>query len=167
MPNTLVGAFASVFASACLRGSERWRMIVLALLMGFTITGCQSLQLVASYDEKTYEETIRIGHKVDVYYAKLVDVPLAERRYASSAVQYAEIEADIRSLVRRNAARPLNSESQEISGQILKFWMQYRDKHREKDAYPDARFDRERFFRLFNAAAAAEEVKRLQTDDKQ
>lgn len=163
MTNTLVGAFAS----ACLRGSTRWRMVALALLMVCTLTGCPSLQLVATYDEKTYEETIRIGREVDVYYAKLVDVPPAERRYASSATQYAEIEADIRSLVRRNAARPLNSESQKITGQILKFWMQYRDKHREKDAYPDARFDRERFFRLFNAAAAAEEVKRLQTDDKQ
>lgn len=165
MPNTLVGAFG--FASACLRCTARWRMIALALLMGCTLSACSSLQLIASYDEKTYEETIRVGREVDVYYAKLVDVAPAERRYASSAVQYAEIEADIRSLVRRNAARPLNSESQKISGQILKFWMQYRDKHREKDAYPDARFDRERFFRLFNAAAAAEEAKRLQTDDKE
>jgi len=164
MTNTLVGAFAS----ACLRRDKsRWRMIAFALLMACTLSACQSLQLVASYDEKTYEETIRVGREVDVYYAKLVDVPLADRRYAASATQYAEIEADIRSLVRRNAARPLNSESQKISGQILKFWMQYRDKHREKDAYPDARFDRERFFRLFNAAAAAEEVKRLQTDDNQ
>lgn len=163
MPNALVGAFAP----ARLRSSLRWRMMALALLMAFTLSGCPSLQLVAAYDEKTYEETIRVGREVDVFYAKLVDVPLADRHYASSASQYAEIEADIRSLVRRNAARPINGESQQITGQILKFWMQYRDKHREKDAYPDARFDRERFFRLFNAAAAAEEAKRLQADDKQ
>lgn len=140
--------------------------VLWALLLTLGLAACSHVRLVAPFDEKTYEETIRIGREVDLFYARLVDVPLAERRYAAYAERYAQIEADIRSLVRRNAARPLNDESHTIVLRILTFWTQYRDKHREKDAYADARFDRERFFRLFNAAAAAEEVKRLQSDDR-
>jgi len=149
-----------------LRVVAGWLARYWMLLVAACLAGCSNVQLVGTYDEKTYEETIRIGREVDVFYAKLIDVSTEKRRYAPYADRYAEIEADIRSLVRRNAARPLNSESSKINGQILKFWTQYRDKHREKDAYSDARFDRERFFRLFNAAAAAEEVKRLQKDDR-
>lgn len=148
------------------RTAAQWLVLHWMLLVAACLAGCSNLQLIASYDEKTYEETIRIGREVDLFYAKLVDVLPDKRRYAPYADRYAEIEADIRSLVRRNAARPLNSESSKINNQILKFWTQYRDKHREKDAYSDARFDRERFFRLFNAAAAAEEVKRLQKGDR-
>lgn len=149
-----------------LRSAARWPVVVWTLLVVLCLAGCSNLQLVASYDEKTYEETIRIGREVDLFYAKLIDVSPGERRYAPYSDRYAEIEADIRSLVRRNAARPLNNESQKISKQILKFWIEYRNKHREKDAYSDARFDRDRFDRLFTAAVAAEEVKRLQKDDR-
>lgn len=149
-----------------LRSAARWPVFVWMLLAALCLAGCSNLQLVASYDEKTYEETIRIGREVDLFYARLVDVPKNELRYVPYSDRYAEIEADIRSLVRRNASRTLNSESQKICKQILKFWTQYRDKHRSKNAYDDAVFDRERFDRLFTAAVAAEEVKRLQDDDR-
>ncbi|MDO9234745.1 MAG: hypothetical protein Q7U28_01770 [Aquabacterium sp.] len=158
--------FKHTVSSFSIWGRARWRTLAWVLLVACTLAGCTHMQLLASYDDKTYEETIRIGREVDVHYARLVELAPELRHYAASAPQYVEIEADIRSLVRRNAARPLNEESQKISGQILKFWTQYRDKHREKDAYPDARFDSDRFSRLFNAAVAAEEVKRLQTDDR-
>jgi len=157
---------AALMIPGPLRSAVRWPVVVCTLLVALCMAGCSSLQLVASYDEKTFEETIRIGREVDLFYAKLVDVPKTERQYAPYSDRYAEIEADIRSLVRRNAARPLNGESQEISNRILKFWTEYRDKHRTENAYDDAFLDRKRFDRLFNAAVAAEEVKRLQDDDR-
>ena len=161
------------------------------------LASCSHIQLVADYDATTYEETIRIGKSVDLFYATILDTKNEERVYDKYAAKYIEIEADIRSLVRRNAARELNQESKTISNNILGFWEKYRCNHKnryrnrplsndeicdsydeckdikdeqQKSActsrrgYPTAKFDRDRFSRLFNAAAAAEEAK-LSPDD--
>ena len=127
---------------------------------------CRHVQLVADHDAASVEETIRIGKRVDVFYGKVVELDTAARGYAPFADDYIEIEADIRSLVRRNTARPLNSESTQIARTILAFWTQYHQKHKTKDRYPDARFDRRRFERLFDAALSAEVAKRLGAEDR-
>lgn len=127
---------------------------------------CRHVQLVADYDAASVEETIRVGKRIDVFYGKMVELDTAARVYAPFADQYIEIEADVRALVRRNTARPLNSESTQIARTILSFWTQYHDKHKTKDRYPDARFDRRRFERLFDAALSAEVAKRLGAEDR-
>lgn len=139
----------------------RGGLLAIALLA----TACRHVQLVADYDAASVEETIRIGKRVDVFYGKVVELDTAARVYAPFAEDYIEIEADIRSLVRRNTARPLNSESTQIAKTILGFWTQYHEKHKTKDRYPDARFDRRRFERLFDALSA-EVAKRLGAEDR-
>jgi hypothetical protein len=129
-------------------------------------TACAPIRLVADYDAASVEETIRVGKRVDIFYGRIVELDTAARVYAPFVDQYIEIEADIRSLVRRNTARPLNSESTQIARTILAFWTQYHDKHKTKDRYPDARFDRRRFERLFDAALSAEVAKRLGAEDR-
>lgn len=142
------------------------RRALAAWLGAALLGGCSYLQLIADYDTKTYEETIRIGKEVDLFYGKLIELPPGQRAYAPHSARYVEIEVEIRSLVRRNAARRLNEESQKITRSILGFWERYQAKHKKDDTYPDARFDRDRFSRLFNAAAAAEEAKKLSGADR-
>ncbi len=139
---------------------------MLLLSGSLLLAGCPHLQLVAQYDATTFEETIRVGREVDLFYGRLLELPPDERHYAPFQDRYIEIDADLRALARRNAARALNSQSREISESILGFWGRYREKHKSRNRYDDAAFDRDRFTRLFNAAAAAEEVKRLKDDDR-
>ena len=127
---------------------------------------CTHVQLVADYDAASVEETIRVGKRVDLFYGKVVELDTAARTYATFADQYVDIEADIRSLVRRNTARPLNSESTQIAKTILGFWVQYHAKHKKADRYQDARLDRLRFERLFDAALSAEVAKGLPPGDR-
>jgi hypothetical protein len=145
-----------------LRSVFRGGLVVAALLTA----ACAPIRLVADYDATSVEETIRVGKRVDVFYGKVVELDTAARVYAPFANDYIEIEADIRSLVRRNTARPLNSESTQIAKTILGFWTQYHEKHKTKNRYLDARFDRRRFERLFDAALSAEVAKRLGAEDR-
>ena len=145
-----------------LGGKLRGVILATALLT----PACAHIQLVADYDAASVEETIRVGKRVDLFYGTVLELDAASRAYAPFADQYVDIEADIRSLVRRNAARPLNSESTQISETILSFWIAYHDKHKTKNAYPDARLDRLRFDRLFNAALSAEVAKKLGAADR-
>jgi len=144
-----------------------WLRLAGALLVLLLLSGCPHLQLIAEYDAKNFEETIRVGKSVDVFYGRMLEMPDGQRPYAKFADQYVEIEADIRSLVRRNAARQLNDESTAISQTILRFWIQYRKKHETNSSrYSDARLDRLRFNRLFTAAASAEAAKKLTAEDR-
>ncbi len=102
------------------------------LVFALLLAGCSHIQLVADYDAMTYEETIRIGRSVDLFYANLLEVKNDERAYAKYTDKYIEIEADIRSLVRRNAARELNQESKTITRDILGFWEKYRCNHKNR-----------------------------------
>lgn len=141
------------------------RRLTLALALTLFASACAHIQLVADYDEATMNETIRVGRRVDVFYGTLVELEPAQRTYAPFAKDYIDIGADIRSLVRRNAARPLNDESLKISSDILGFWQAYQKKHKTANAYPDARLDQLRFDRLFTAAVSAEAAKQRAPGD--
>ncbi|MGC3979689.1 MAG: hypothetical protein QM808_00335 [Steroidobacteraceae bacterium] len=145
-------------------GLKIGRAFVLAIL-AMLVSACAHVQFVAEYDAKTLEETLRISKEVETFYGHLVELPAERRTYAQFASQYIDIGADINSLYQRNAARSLNSESQRITQDILGFWRQYQQKHKSKDAYPDARLDQLRFGRLFTAAVSAEAAKRLDAAD--
>jgi len=153
-----------MFANA--RIHRTWLVLCAVLLLAFGLGAC-TVKLVADYDEATFNEVLRVGKEVDRFYGMLLEVPEGQRPYATYAKQYVDIETDIRSLVTRNQARPLNKESTQISETILKLWIKYKDKHEAKNAYPTAvaKLDRHRFQRLFRAAAAAEEAKKLKPGD--
>lgn len=146
-----------------------------AILLFFTIaiSGCSRVSLVTDYDANTYEEIIRIGKEVDRFYGILLEQDESERVYKNYSAAYVEIEIDIRSLYIRNKSRPLNSESTQISKSMLDLWVKYKKRHKDnaghedKDTYKtgNAVLDRNRFIRLFIAAASAEDVKNLKTGD--
>lgn len=141
--------------------------IVLVVLIIVTTSGC-TMHFVPDFDSVTFDEILRVGKEVDIFYGTLMEQPSEERTYGKYALPYVSIEADIRTLVIRNKLRALNQESTEIAETILSLWVKYKGRHKEKDAYSDgnARLDRERLSRLFTAAASAESAKRLDVDDK-
>lgn len=130
------------------------------------IAGCPTVQFVADYDAATFEEILKVGKKVDRFYGDLLEMAENQRRYSNYSERYVEIETDIRSLWMRNQARPLNDESTRISKIILDFWIKYKAEHRAENKYGtgEAKLDRDRFSRLFAAAANAELAKKLEDD---
>ena len=143
------------------------RPFVLLILLLVAAGGCQ-VKFVADYDAATFEEILKTGKTVDRFYGDLLEVPEAQRKYATSSARYVEVETDIRSLLTRNQVRPLNTESIKINETILNLWMKYKDNHQKTDTYRTgvAQLDRGRFLRLFKAAADAETAKRLDSEDK-
>ena len=137
------------------------------ILLAFSLGGC-TVKLVADYDSVAFEEILQVGRKVDKFYGDLLESKSSERAYQKFSDRYVEIETDIRSLVTRSGARALNEESTQISGITLNLWVKYKDGHKAKDTYSDgtAKLDRNRFIRLFAAAASAERAKNLDADDK-
>ena len=143
----------------------RWKPLAgLVLALVLALCGC-SLKYVADYDSTTLEQTLAAGKKVDLFYGNLLETLPSQRPYAKYSTSYVDIEVDLRALVSRNQARALNGESIRIAQIILEKWDKYKDNHKAKGGYPDgiARLDRDRFLRLFRAAADAEEAKKITT----
>jgi hypothetical protein len=141
--------------------------LLLSVTLSHAISGC-AIQLVADYDSAAFEEILAVGKKVDKFYGSLLEVKPDNRPYSAFSEQYVVLETDVRSMLLRNQARALNSESTEISRIILKLLTKYKDRHKARNTYTDgnAKLDRNRFTRLFASAASAEEAKRLTTEDK-
>ncbi len=149
------------------RGRSRGSGVAALLAACVAACACQ-IQLVADYDQATFEEILRTGKKVDRFYGALLERPEAQRPYSEFSAQYVEIESDLRSLVTRNQARPLNRESTQIAGTILELWQKYKAAHQAGNGYKSALagLHRKRFTRLFNAAASAEEARKLAPEEK-
>ena len=132
----------------------------------FILAGC-SVKFVADYDSKTYEEILRVGKDIDKFYGALLEQDNKDRSYKKYSDQYVALESELRSLFIRNKSRPLNDESTQISESILKLWIKYKNKHKDKATYTtgNAKLDRNRFVRLFISAASAEAAKSLDPDD--
>lgn len=139
----------------------------LAALACLAFAAC-SIQLVADYDATTYEEILRVGKKVDLFYGHLLEAPEKDRKYSKYSEKYVEIESDLRALYMRSKSRPLNQESTEISRITLDLWVKYKQAHQNRDAYSSgiAKLDRGRFQRLFGSAADAEAAKKLDPGDR-
>lgn len=144
----------------------RW-LVLPTLLLLIASAGC-GVKFVADYDDATFNEILKISKSVDRFYGDLLEAPEADRKYAKYSGRYVDIETDVRSLLTRNKLRPLNAESIQINETILKLWLKYKDAHQKTDGYRTgvARLDRDRFLRLFGAAADAEAAKRLDRDDR-
>lgn len=145
----------------CLRRFRCLGWLILCLVAPLVLGHC-AVRLAADYDAWTFEEIIRTAKQVDLFYGQLLEKSEEERTYASSAPQYVAIESELRALLLRNQARPLNLESSRILEIILTDWQECRERHKARGRYPtgEAKLDRQRFMRLFGSAAAAERVKK-------
>lgn len=140
--------------------------LFILLLFAAASVGC-NVKFVADYDETTYEEILRVGKEVDIFYGELLETAESNRSYQDYSQSYVLLESELRSLYARNQSRPLNDESTKISRSILNLWIKYKNRHQEKGTYKtgNAKLDRNRFIRLFISAASAEAAKNLDPDD--
>ncbi|NNM82817.1 MAG: hypothetical protein HKL98_09490, partial [Burkholderiales bacterium] len=82
-----------------------------ATAMFLLILGGCAVRLVSGYDQGTFDSILSAEREVDLFYGELLESPPSERPYSKYASGYLRIETDLRILVTRNQARPLNSES--------------------------------------------------------
>jgi|WetSurMetagenome_2_1015567.scaffolds.fasta_scaffold377684_2 hypothetical protein len=155
--------------SRCLNIRRCTGVLLIVALQVFLMclsAGC-SIRLVSGYDAATEEEIFKCAKMIDQFYGKLIETDANKRQYAAFADQYVTIETELRSLVLRNKVRSLNEDSTLIAENILKLWVEYRDLHKEKNAYSDgnAGLDRDRFARMFSYAARAEGAKKPGASD--
>jgi hypothetical protein len=147
-----------------------WRLLAAGLLLSL-LCACTGLKLVADYDAEAAKGITDTSAEVFAFYDKLIDARAepgaAKLPYAGFATEWGRIETRIRVMEVREAARPLNAESQRIARTILEFWQKYRAAHQKSGDYPAvlAAVHRDRFQRLFTAALVAERAKALATAD--
>lgn len=147
-------------APLCRRG-------LLALLGAVLLAGC-SLTLIDEFDKDTLDATFAVARKVDEFYARLLDRPAGDRRYAELSDAYNAIEADLNSLVLRNKVRPYNEDSVTIVTNALTLWQKYKAGHKADDGYyTDGKIGlhRHRLQRLFAYAIRAEVPKPAPDDN--
>lgn len=133
---------------------------VLIILVGIFASAC-TVKYVADYDAEVKAEILRVAKDVDLFWGRLLDTPVDERRYAEFMDEYNEIEADLRNLVMRNRIRPLNKLSTEQSQIALELWLDDKNSHKKNDTISDfiAKRHREQFVRVFVAMARGETAK--------
>lgn len=118
-------------------------MVCCALILA--CAGC-AVKLIADRDSTTEEHIFASAERVDLFYARLLDIAEDARPYAAFSTDYLTIEAHLRTLLLRNQVRQLNADSTKIAETIVNFWVKYKDMHKEQDTYTTgtARLDRER-----------------------
>ena len=138
---------------------NKYKLIMLLTIL-LIILSC-SVKFVSDYDSKTADKIIRLSKMIDLFYLDIKEIQPEKRLYQKVSKEYKLIEIEIRSLVLMNKIRPLNKESTQIAQQILDFWIEYKEKHKENNTYKDSLLNihNKRFTRLFIAMAVAEEVK--------
>jgi len=138
------------------------------LAVAVLLQGC-AMRLVADYDKRAEDDLIATYESISRFYDTLAATPAAERQYDPFAPQYAEVATDLRVLILRESARPLNGESAKIVTNILAAWEATRDRHQRYSAdparaanpYPDSLIDLDRtqFDDHFRAAVTGEQAK--------
>ncbi len=142
--------------------SRQYPLLFLLFFTSITfITGC-SVQLIAPYDADTQRTTFECAKLVDHFYGNLLETDGQNRQYAKFVDQYVAIESEINALVLRNKVRKLNTDSIDITEQVLKFWQKYKAQHKKDDTYStgNAELDRDRFARMLAYSVRAEDAKK-------
>ncbi len=136
------------------------KFFVLSLVL-INFSGCAVVKLLAEKDEKMYDETLKVGKEIDIFYVKLLEKEQSKRNFQRYSEQYGEIETELRSIYTKNKSKSLNGESIKISKSILGLWVKYKAKHQLDNQYTNgnAKLDKNRFVRLFASALNAESSK--------
>lgn len=139
-----------------------YRIVFAAFCIAGMLSAC-TVKLVSDYDASIKEETLEIAKKVDLFWGKLLDTEMDERKYASFKDQYNEIETDIRGLLMKNKIREQNEISTKQIENLLELWIEDKKIHKQNDTFSDfeAESHREQFVRVFTAIAKGEEAKNI------
>jgi hypothetical protein len=144
-----------------------------AALLCLLVLACAPVQLVADHSSESEKAITDVSASVFVLYDRMIDqklktVPEAPLPYAPYAEDWGRIESQLRLIVMREGARPLNSESTRISESILRMWQKFRKAHRDTNDYKlkKLEIDQGHLARNLAAALAAEKAKTLANPDE-
>ena len=128
------------------------------LLLVLSLVSCS---IIAPFDEFTLNESYSIKRDVAVLYQLLKDVPPEQRQYEPFQRDYAYVVASLNGLLDRQKYRKNNEETTKIVKQILDFVIKYRDAHKDKGTYKNAKIKlhSKRLNSLMKALIFAEEAK--------
>ena len=152
-------------------GRQRSKILIVLALLATLLSACAGVKLVADYDAAAVKSITDTSSQVFAFYDRMIEAkgkaPSQKLRYAAFADDWGKIETGVGVLMVREESRPLNAESQRISGTLLGFWQKYPQKHQATDDYSLALLPihRDRFQRVFTAALVAERAKRLADPD--
>jgi len=136
--------------------------IIFLVISFFNVSGC-AVRYVADYDASIKNDIAQVAKKVDLFWGRLLDMNVNERKYNKFKDQYNQIESDIRELVMMNEIRSLNKESTMQAKIALELWIEDRTNHKDNDGFSDfeAKRHRKQFNRVFTAMAKGEEAKNI------
>lgn len=145
--------------NALIRRKKVAGLILTAVVLAVT-AGCP-MRFVADYDSAVVEEIFLISKKVDMFFGKILETSGENREYDNFKNTYIEIEADLRSLLRRNEVRAFNEPTIKQINIALELWQSDKAKHKEKNTVSDfiAKSHRKQFARVFVAMAQGEIAK--------
>jgi hypothetical protein len=148
-----------------LYGRKKLFFVLLLSIVLVVTAGCP-FRFVADYDPAIVQEIFRISKKVDMFFGRILETPSVERTYDNFKDTYIEIEADLRTLLRRNEARPLNDSTIKQVNIALKLWLDDKSKHMDKNTVGDftAKKHRKDFERVFVAMAKGEMAKDIKSN---
>lgn len=161
---------SSYTTKVVLSGTMRLLRAWLIVLFAGWLTACAGVKFVADYDAEAVKSITNTSAEVFAFYDKLKEAKAKagseKLQYAGHAEDWGRIESQIRVLVVREEARPLNSESQRMATLLLTLWERYRASHRSTNDYATSEIIRHRDLlqRLFVAALVAEKAKALATE---
>ncbi len=132
------------------------------------LSGCR-ISLIPPYDEQLADQIESTAKEVDLFYLTIQETTKNEngaRAYANFAERYAEIEAELNSLLYKNMIRPLNENSTRICKITVDLWKKYKNEHKEDNKISDGiiELNRKTFNDLFYAMQVAEKAKEIENN---
>lgn len=136
---------------------------LLAILL---ITLSCRVQFVADYNGQLAAQIENTAEAVDYFYLSMAENTADEfgaRSYQYFKEDYLKIEVQLNSILRKNRIQPLNENSTRVAQMTLDKWVEYKERHKEKDEISDAniKLNRLTMSDLFYAMLVAEEGKRM------
>lgn len=124
--------------------------------------------LVADYKAEIANEISSTAKKIDAFYLNMEassEEGSAQRQFQNYARDYANIQADLNSIVQKNKVRPLNNESILICQLAAGYWAELTKRHKDKNL-TNAKIELNRLYLrdLFFAMLVSEEAKKFKTN---
>ncbi|MFW5766969.1 MAG: hypothetical protein ACOCXO_01250 [Bacteroidota bacterium] len=142
------------------------RILLLALFLGI-FTSC-SVQFVSDYKKEISDEVTSLMKDIDLFYLRLMEMPVEEREYDACVSYYVDIQADLHSLYYKNKVRPLNEESTENCLIALEKWKKYKNRHKTDNTLSNANIELQNQYMqdMLYYILVAEEAKKDESKDK-
>ena len=143
----------------------------MALAVCLLLAACTPFKFVADYSSDAEKRITDASAASIALYDRMNEkkaaAPTAPLPYTDFSEEWGKIETQLRVMVLREQARPLNKDSLRIAESILRLWQKFREAHRASQDYPLAklRIDLNHLVRNYAAALMAEEGKKLANAD--